>query len=161
VGFVLLNQKFLLVKNDIDVNGHERLFNITLRHKFKKRHRAVLHFSHNIVLWIIVFLFVLSIYDLGSGSSQYHTGNNSSDIERHINLKTWITWRFHDVVYISYEIVPEYFVKLNHPSSPWQHVVEEHLAVVFPEKQNRNSLYFQIIQSQVIQLHIMFFKFPK
>lgn len=28
-------------------------------------------------------------------------------------------------------------MKLNHPSFPWQHVVEEHLVVVFPEKQNK------------------------
>lgn len=78
-----------------------------------------------------------SIYDFDSGGSHYYTGHNRCDIERYFNLKTWITWRFHDVVYISYEIVPEYFVKLNHPSFPWQHVVEEHLAVVFPEKQNK------------------------
>jgi hypothetical protein len=43
VGFVLLNQKFLLVKNDIDVNEHERLFNITLRHKFKKNPITMLY----------------------------------------------------------------------------------------------------------------------
>ena len=47
VRYLLLN---LLVKEDMDVNRRERLFNIKLRHKFKWWNMAftdVLHFSHS------------------------------------------------------------------------------------------------------------------
>jgi hypothetical protein len=33
--FVLLTEYFLLVRKDMDINEHERLFNITVRDKLK------------------------------------------------------------------------------------------------------------------------------
>ena len=40
---------------DVDVNEHERLSNITLRHKLKQRNStfiAVVHFSHSLEYYI-------------------------------------------------------------------------------------------------------------
>ena len=44
-----LRHQFVIVRKDMNVNEHERLFNIKLRHKFKQRNRTfiitVLHFT--------------------------------------------------------------------------------------------------------------------
>ena len=51
-----------LIRNDMDVNGHERLFNITARHKVKEQH---------LYTYIVVLHYTVTV--LSSTMSETHT----------------------------------------------------------------------------------------